>query len=110
MRVRRLSEKDLEERVMWMNNPMIYSFMYLEPPISIENTYRWYQKNLNSSSRVDFVFEENEEKVAMGGLVGIDKNVRKAELYVFVKPSLQVKGVGTEVTRLICKYAFEILN
>jgi len=93
-----------------MNDPVIYSSMYLELPISLENTVRWYQKNLNSLSRVDLVFEEEGENVAMGGLVGIDRGVRKAELYVFVKPSMHVQGIGTRVTRLICKYAFDMLN
>ena len=111
MYIRRLNESDLSLRVRWMNHPKIYLSMHLDLPISLENTRKWYQVNINNSTRVDLVFEDSEgEPIAMGGFTAISSWTRKAELYIFVNPDLQTRGIGTRVITLLCKYAFEILN
>lgn len=112
IRLRKLQQNDLHLRVEWMNRPEVYETMHFVPPISIENTKAWFDKNKASHNRVDVVFEdENYDKVvAMGGLTGIDYSVRKAEFYVFVNPDAQRKGYGTQATYELCKYGFEVLQ
>lgn len=110
MIIRHIVENDLALRVKWMNHPNIYSFMHYDIPVLLENTISWYQKNIENSNRIDVVFEENSEIVAMGGLTRIDTVSKKAELYILVNPFLHSKGIGTKATRLLCKYGFENLN
>ena len=43
----------------------------------------------------------------MGGFTDIDDKARKAELYIFVNPVLQGKGLGMESVRVMCQYGFE---
>lgn len=107
MIIRRLNKDDLSTRVEWMNNPQIYSSMHYDVPVCLEKTNMWYEKNLFNDARVDLVFEEEGQLLAMGGLTNIVRGVNKAEMYIFVNPNLQRSGVGTKATKLLCKYGFE---
>ena len=111
IKLRKLLRTDLETRVAWMNSPKVYATMHFVPPISIENTLIWFDKNKLSQNRIDVAVEaEDGRLVAMGGLTNIDYIVRKAEFYVFVNPDLHRCGYGTMSTYLLCKYGFEVLQ
>lgn len=111
MQIRKISESDLEQRVKWMNNPKVYKTMHFVPPISLENTKRWYEGNRNNANRFDAAFIDDEgAPLAFGGLTNIDYSVRKAEFYIFVNPEMQGKGIGTKATYLLLKYGFEVLQ
>ena len=111
MKLRLLMKEDLPARVDFMNHESIYKSMGFTPPISIENTERWYESNKTNKNRFDAVFETDEgEYAAFGGLTNIDHEIGKAEFYIFVNPSLHGKGLGTEATKMLCKYGFEVLN
>ena len=111
MKLRKISEADLKERVRWMNNPAIYRTMHFVPPISLEKTIEWHKKNQSNNCRCDVVFEDEDGTLlAMGGLTGIDYSVRKAEFYIFVNPDRQRQGIGSKATEMLCRYAFDILQ
>ena len=110
MIVRRLEEKDLSVRVLWMNHPKVYSSMHYEIPIVLENTIGWFKNNLHNDKRADVVFEDEGEIVGMGGLTNINREANKGELYIFVNPNLQRSGIGTQATKLLCKFGFEELG
>lgn len=111
IRLRKLQSSDLPLRVEWMNRPEVYETMRFTPPISIEATKAWFEKNKSVQNRVDVAFEEADGRiVAMGGLTGIDYTVRKAEFYVFVNPDSQRQGYGTQATYQLCKYGFKVLQ
>lgn len=107
MHLRKIEDRDLETRVKWMNNPLIYTTMHYDLPVLLENTKLWFEKNKNIESRIDLVFEEGDEIVAMGGLTGKNDKTLKAELYIFVSPDHQRKGYGTQAVKLLCQYGFE---
>lgn len=109
--LRKLQESDLQHRVAWMNDAAVYPSMGFTPPISLENTIRWYQANLTNSKRVDCVFVNAPgDLLAMAGLTDIDYKSRKAEFYLFVNPNRQRQGIGRKATYLLCKYAFNVLH
>lgn len=110
MIIRHITEDDLRIRVSWMNDPKVYSSMHYTIPVLLDNTIAWYNNICQNSSRSDFVFEVDNEVVAMGGLTSIDTSLKKAELYIFVCPYIQSKGTGTQATYLLCKYGFETLG
>ena len=110
MILRRLQIEDLKTRVEWMNHPKVYSSMHFDIPVSLDNTIRWFENNQKNDNRADVVFEEKGQLLAMGGLTNINREMNKAELYVFVNPNLQKGGFGTKATKLLCKYGFENLH
>lgn len=111
MKIRKLSQADLPERVRWMNMPSVYSTMHFVPPISLEKTIEWHKRNQQIQTRCDMVFEDDRgQLLAMGGLTGIDYAARKAEFYIFVNPDMQRQGIGTQATYLLCKYGFDVLQ
>lgn len=110
MIVRKLEENDLQLRVCWMNNEKVYGSMHFDIPVIMENTLKWYHNNLGNDKRADLTFEENGEIVAFGGLTSINREINKAELYIFVNPTAQKGGIGTKATMLLCKYGFEDLG
>lgn len=94
-----------------MNDAAVYPSMGFTPPISLENTVKWYHANQSNSRRVDVVFvNEKSELLAMAGLTGIDYTSRKAEFYLFVNPNRQRQGIGKKATYLLCKYGFQVLH
>ena len=109
--LRKLQESDLKKRVEWMNDPRVYKTMHFIPPISLENTMRWFENNRSNDHRVDVAFDnEDGTLVAMGGLTNIDYSVRKAEFYIFVNPQMQRQGYGIKAAYLLCKFGFDILQ
>lgn len=119
MIIRKLEREDLPTRVEWMNNPKVYSTMHFDIPVSLSNTIKWFENNRSKDNRIDMVVYsiDNEavmcafgEVLAFCGLTGVDYLNRKAELYVFVNPDLQGKGIGTKATRLLCEYGFKDLG
>ena len=108
--VRRLTKEDLQLRVDWMNDIKVYRSMHFEVPVMLDNTIRWFENNSENPKRADLTFTENGETVAFGGLTGINREINKAELYVFVNPKAQRGGIGTRVTKALCRYGFEELG
>lgn len=112
MNIRSLSKEDLQTRVDWMNHPNVYKSMHFDIPILLENTERWFAAIQENMNRSDVVFSHNGggNICAFGGLTSIDREIGSAELYVFVDPSGQSKGKGTEATLLLCQYGFTTLG
>ena len=107
MIVRRLEENDLQLRVSWMNNEKVYKSMHFEVPVVMGNTINWFRNNIGNDKRADLAFEIEGKIVAFGGLTSINREVNKAELYIFVNPEAQKGGIGTKATILLCQYGFE---
>lgn len=113
--VRRLEHEDLETRVVWFNHPSVYGQMTFDIPLSLAGTEEWFSRNRLDRSRVDFCFYAEDEKrvmtrVAMGGLVDIDRDNRRAELYIVVDPEKLGRGIGKNAVQWLCNYGFSELN
>lgn len=110
MIIRSIREDDLPIRVSWMNHPNVYSTMHYDIPVVLEKTVSWFRQNQDNNNRVDLVFEDQGKLVAMGGLTAIERSIGKAELYIFVDPFFQSKGIGTIATKELCRYGFETIG
>lgn len=111
MKIRRLQKSDLKTRVEWMNNPKVYNSMHFNIPVLMENTIQWFEKNQGNNQRADVTFiNDDNEIMAFGGITGIKDGIQMGELYVFVAPTNQAKGIGTVATRLLCEYCFAELG
>ena len=110
MKIRRLEERDLETRVAWMNSPAIYESMHYDVPVTMDKTIQWYENNLANDNRFDVTVVEDGSIVAFGGFTSINREIGKAETYLFADPIHLHKGIGTRAKKLICKFAFEQLG
>ena len=110
MEIRKLSREDLETRVEWMNNPKIYSSMHFNVPVLMDRTIQWYESNLSNENRYDVTVLKNGVIVAFGGFTSINREIGKAETYLFADPVQQHKGIGTGAKKLICQFGFEQLG
>lgn len=106
MKATKLATNHLQERCNWLNHPGVYMHMNMQYPITLEETKKWHERALFNSSRVDFVFEEKDEIVAMTGLTNIDTSNGLVEFYIMVNPNEQGKGYGKKSTEFTLNYAF----
>lgn len=106
MELRRLQKEDLSTRVLWMNNPAVYTSMHFALPITLEGTEKWYDNNVGNEKRADVVLIEDGEIVAFAGITNIDSTLRKGESYTFVSPDKQGKGIGTRARKMVLDFAF----
>lgn len=105
--IRRLEARDLPIRVAWVNDVRINATLNIQVPVTLAGTEAWFARVRENPLRTDFVFEDEAgELVAMGGFADIDREVKKAELYIFVSPDLKGRGIGTQVVKLMCDLAF----
>lgn len=108
---KKFSDKDIVNRVQWINNSRINQTMFFDLPATVENTQKWYDAIQNSKNRIDFSFYNEEGLViAMGGFTGINFLHKNAEFYVMVNPELQGQGIGKHVSFWMYNYAFSNLN
>ncbi len=110
MELRLLEARDLQTRVDWMNDTRVNTTLNIQLPVSLDSTITWFEKINTNSSREDYTFCENGAIVAMGGFTSIDRSVGKAELYIFVNPDMQGRGLGTKACKQMCEYGFEQLG
>jgi diamine N-acetyltransferase len=111
---RRLEASDLLLRYQWLNDPSVHGQMMVSPPIGLAETQQWFSRTLLNESRRDFAFTLDgalpEEVVAMGGLTDILPRHRRAELYIFVRPGLTGRGIGSRAMVWLCEYGFSELD
>ncbi len=69
---RLLEERDLEERVKWMNDERIWKSMRYDLPITLERTQIWFDSVSNNPNRLDTVIEVDGELAVMNGLTERD--------------------------------------
>lgn len=106
MRAYRFSSEHVETRSKWLNTAQIYSFLNIQYPNTIDQTREWYERIRNNSSRIDFVFSDDESHLSMTGLTNIDLNNGLAEFYIMVNPERLGNGYGKKTTEWTLNYAF----
>lgn len=108
--LRAFEKKDIANKVNWINDSRNNQFLHYDIPLNKEKTLQWY-KNKNNRFRYDCVIEVNNKPVGVIGLLNIDQLNHKAEYYITIGDvDFKGKGVATQATHLILKYAFKVLN
>lgn len=110
MKVVKISSEFLKVRYEWLNSKEIYSYMNIRYPMSYEDMTSWYERNKNNDTRVDFVFLEGDQPLAMTGLTNLDFENGLIEFYIMVGPNSQGKGIGEIATQWTLNYAFLCFN
>jgi RimJ/RimL family protein N-acetyltransferase len=104
--LRDLRQSDLSTRIDWINHPLVAPHLSIETPIEREKTERWFEGLVSRDNRRDFAVVEGEAIRAFCGLTNRDPWLQKAELYLFVDPALQRRGIGSRSVQLLLDFGF----
>lgn len=109
--LRKFEEKDIKNKVEWINNSVNNQFLHYDLPLQYDKTLAWFKNNKSRTDRYDAVIEVDGVPVGLIGLLSIDRKNRKAEYYISLgKTEYKGKGVAVEASKLMFKYAFKVLG
>lgn len=108
--VRDFEEKDIFNKVQWINNTENNQYLHYDLPLNVEKTKEWFYKR-NTENRHDCVIEYMNIPVGLIGLLNYDRINQKVEFYISMgNAEYKKKGIATIATLLVLQYAFFILN
>lgn len=110
MKAYKLDQRHVQERFDWLNHSDVYKHMNMQYPITLIETQKWFERTVSNPNRMDFVFEEDSQVIAMTGLTNIDTVNGLVEFYIIVNPNLQGRGYGLRTTEFTMNYAFVNYN
>ncbi len=110
--LRPLEKKDLSNKVRWFNDPEINKTLFIDEPLELDKTIKWFVKSKKDDSRIDFAIESRDgEPIGIAGLVKINRVHKTAESYCIIgEKKFWGKGVGTEAHRIMFQWGFETLG
>ncbi len=111
--LRPVEETDLELFYFGKNNPDVRETLFLFFPMTYEQVKNEIQTIFSSKENLTFTIVENKTDIPVGqtSFVRIDYVSRMATFFLAIwNPGYWSKGYGTEATRLMVEYGFDILN
>jgi RimJ/RimL family protein N-acetyltransferase len=110
-KIRPLEVSDAKILTEYLNSEEIKEYVSLVFPINNFLEEEWIKRNAISNSNLTFAIEIDGKLIGTAGLKDIDWINRCAEYGIAIYiPDYWNKGIGTEVTQLMLRYAFEYLN
>ena len=107
--IRKFQEKDVPNKVKWINNPENNQYLHYDFPLNEENTKVWFSKIKDLTNRYDAIIEYEGVPVGIIGLLNIQNG--KAEYYVTMgETDYKGKGIAKKATLLLLDYAFNELH
>lgn len=109
--IRKFTEKDVQKKVEWINNPANNKYLHYDLPLTIEGTAAWFERVKDRSDRYDAVIEYNGIPVGLCGLLSIDEKNLKAEGYFILgEEKFLRRGITFKALKLLSYYFFEKLR
>lgn len=103
--IRKFEEKDIPNKVKWINDPKNNQYLHYDLPLTEEGTKVWFLKIKDLTDRYDAVIEYDGAPVGIIGLLNIKNG--KAEYYVTMgEADFKGKGIAKRATLLLLDYAF----
>lgn len=111
--LRPIEVEDAKRFVEMINDEEVRQYLAAVFPINKYMEENWIKNNANNFNTVTFGIEVKDKNILVGstGLMNIDWVNRQAEFGIGIfDKNYWNKGLGTDATRLVLKYAFEYLN
>ena len=109
--LRKFEERDIDNKVKWINDSNNNKFLHYDLPLEHVKTLNWFLKNKDRIDRYDAVIEYEGKPVGIIGLLGIDNKNRKAEYYITMgEHEYKGKGIAFKASQELLRYAFNELN
>lgn len=107
--IRKFEEKDISNKVKWINDSENNQYLHYDLPLNEENTRTWFLKNQSRADRYDAVIEYQGVAVGVIGLLSIAD--KKAEYYITMgEKQYKGKGIAKQATLLLLGYGFDVLG
>lgn len=104
--LRPFEEKDIGNKVKWINDPENNTYLHYNIPLNYEDTLSWYRNHKNDTNRHDMIMEYDGVPVGVIGIINIDK--KKGEYYITLGDNnYRRKGISYEATNQIITKAFK---
>ena len=110
--LRPFEPEDAEIAAAWMNSREVTRTVSRSRPWSIEQEREFLRNAISERAMtLGIALKETDELIGGSGLMDINHLHRRAEFGTMIGlPEHWGKGIGTEVTRLMCTFGFEDLN
>lgn len=109
--IRKFEEKDIRNKVKWINDKRNNEYLHYDLPLEYEKTLNWFKKNEDRIDRYDAIIEVDGISVGLIGLLSIDDKNSKAEYYITMgEQAYKGKGVAKIASKLLLEYAFKKIN
>ena len=110
--IRKFNERDIENKIKWINTEKINKYLHYELPLELEKTIVWYEKIKDKNNRLDYVIEveDNNKRISIGliGLLDIDYKNKKGEFYICLgNENYHGKGIAKKASIEFLKLIFE---
>lgn len=108
--LRTIEEDDLEFLRDNINNPEVRTYLTMRKPVNLEQERQFFENVISDDKDVHLAICNEEEIVGVISLEENQKEIRVAEIGVWIDPEYHKNGYGTEAAELITNYGFEELN
>ncbi|HCJ07287.1 MAG TPA: UDP-4-amino-4,6-dideoxy-N-acetyl-beta-L-altrosamine N-acetyltransferase [Lachnospiraceae bacterium] len=111
--IRPITMDDTNNIVRWRNSAEVKKYFIYQKDFTIEGHTNWMLNKVATGQVVQFIIVENQTGMDIGSvyLQDIDYVHKKAEYGIFIgEDSAKGKGYGTQVAKLMIKYAFKELG
>lgn len=109
--LREMNIDDTDDIVRWRNSDSVRKYFIYQGDFTTESHLNWIEQKIKTRQVVQFIIVENESEKSIGSvyLRDIDRNFSKAEYGIFIgDDNAKGKGYGTQATKLMLQYAFEV--
>lgn len=110
---REITENDADIILKWRNSQEVRNNSFFQNIVTKENHSLWYDKYIKTGKRIQFIFSNKENNIDIGCvyLSDFEHDKNTAEYGIFIgEKSNYNRGYGTEVTKTIIDFSFNILN
>jgi RimJ/RimL family protein N-acetyltransferase len=108
--LRTIEEEDLEFLRDNINNPEVRTHLTTRKPVNLEQEKEFFEEVVSDEESVNLAICNNEDIVGLVSLEEYSKDLRVAEIGIWVDPEFHRNGYSSEAAELIIEYGFNELN
>lgn len=108
--LRTIEEEDLEFLRDNINNPEVRTHLTARKPVNLEQEREFFEEVVSDEEDVNLAICNDGDIVGVISLEGHNKDLRVAEIGIWIDPEFHRNGYGSEAAELIIEYGFNELN
>lgn len=108
--LRTVEEEDIEFLREKINRKEVRTHLTARKPVNLKQEQDFYEEVISSDDNVHLAISRDQEMIGIISLEENEKDLRVAEIGIWVDPEHHGNGYGTEAAELITEYGFNELN
>jgi len=105
-----IEEQDVEFLRNNINNPDVRKYLTARRPVNLQQERGFFEEVISSDEDVNLAIVADNEIVGIVSLEEDEKEIRVAEIGIWIDPEHHRNGYGSEAAELITEYGFNELN